>query len=109
MYYKRLIDKYLAEWAEKETRKPLLLRGARHVGKSTAVRHLGEKFANYVEINFERQPNYKPLFTIDLDVKRIVSQMQALCGILPCKPRKNLFMQTLRVVMYAMSEMRLKC
>lgn len=44
MYYKRIIDKYLSEWAERNERKPLLLRGARQVGKSTAVRHLGEKF-----------------------------------------------------------------
>ncbi|MBQ5576306.1 MAG: AAA family ATPase, partial [Bacteroidales bacterium] len=80
MYYKRLIDRSLAEWAAKDSHKPLLLRGARQVGKSTAVRHLGEQFANYVEINFERQPNYKQLFATDLDVKRIVSQMQALCG-----------------------------
>lgn len=39
MYYKRIIDKYLSEWASRETRKPILLRGARQVGKSSAVRH----------------------------------------------------------------------
>lgn len=44
MYYPRFIDSYLAEWASRETHKPLLLRGARQVGKSTAVRHLGEHF-----------------------------------------------------------------
>ena len=38
MYYPRLIDNYLKEWALRPTRKPLLLRGARQVGKSTAVR-----------------------------------------------------------------------
>lgn len=44
MYYKRIVDKYLEEWMNDEERKPLLLRGARQVGKSTAVRHLAEKF-----------------------------------------------------------------
>lgn len=44
MYYPRFIDSYLAEWASRETHKPLLLRGARQVGKSTAVRHLAERF-----------------------------------------------------------------
>ena len=39
MYYKRIIDKYLSEWASRETRKPILLRGARQVGKSSAVLH----------------------------------------------------------------------
>jgi len=38
MYYPRLIDNYLKEWALRPARKPLLLRGARQVGKSTAVR-----------------------------------------------------------------------
>ena len=62
MYYNRLIDNYLTEWAESKSRKPLLLRGARQVGKSTAVKHLGEKFAHYVEIYLEKQPSFKQLF-----------------------------------------------
>ena len=52
MYYARLIDKHLSEWASDNAHKPLLLRGARQVGKSSAVRHLGEKFKQYIEINF---------------------------------------------------------
>ncbi|WP_314968778.1 hypothetical protein [Capnocytophaga gingivalis] len=38
MYYPRLIDSYLKEWAERPARKPLLLRGARQVGKWIVVR-----------------------------------------------------------------------
>lgn len=48
MYYKRIIDKHLSEWASRDTRKPILLRGARQVGKSSAVRHLGKQFKNYL-------------------------------------------------------------
>ncbi len=48
-YHERIIDKYLEEWAKSDAHKPILLRGARQVGKSTAVRHLGEKFSNYVK------------------------------------------------------------
>lgn len=80
MYYERFIDKYLSDWAAREDHKPLLLRGARQVGKSTAVRHLGETFSKYVEINFERHPEYKVLFKENLDVKRIVSQMAVMSG-----------------------------
>lgn len=80
MYFKRLIDKYLIEWAERAERKPLLLRGARQVGKSTAVRHLGRSFGNFVEINFEKQPEYKALFQGNLVVSRIVSQIAAIAG-----------------------------
>ena len=89
MYYQRIIDKYLSEWAARPSHKPILLRGARQVGKSTAVRHLGEQFKYYVEINFEEQPDYKVLFTKDLQVKRIVPQMAAICGI-PIIPGETL-------------------
>lgn len=80
MYYERIIDKYLSDWASRESRKPLLLRGARQVGKSTAVRHLGENFDSYVEINLERHPEYKTVFQSNLDVERIVPQLSVLCG-----------------------------
>ena len=80
MYYTRLIDKNLADWATGTRHKPLLLRGARQVGKSTAVRHLGESFASYVEINFEKNPEFKALFDENLDVNRITSQLEALTG-----------------------------
>ena len=81
MYYPRFIDSYLSEWASREPHKPLLLRGARQVGKSTAVRHLAERFESYVEINFEKQASYIPLFQVkDIDVKKIVSQIAAMAA-----------------------------
>ena len=80
MYYERIIDQYLSEWAARPTHKPVLLRGARQVGKSTAVRHLGEQFKYFVEINLEKQQEYKSLFQPNLDVTRIVPQMAAMHG-----------------------------
>lgn len=80
MYYERLIDFHLEEWASQDKHKPVLLRGARQVGKSTAVRQLGKKFNNFIEINFEKQPEYKTLFLENLDVKRIITQISALYG-----------------------------
>ena len=62
MYYERLIDFHLSKWASQDKHKPVLLRGARQVGKSTAVRQLGKKFNTYIEINFEKQPEYKTIF-----------------------------------------------
>lgn len=89
MYFKRLIDGYLEQWAKKRDHKPMLLRGARQVGKSTAVRHLGETFDNFVEINFEKQPEYKVVFKGNLVVSRIVSEISAMCAI-PITPGKTL-------------------
>lgn len=89
MYYPRLIDIHLKEWAARAEHKPVLLRGARQVGKSTAVRNLGKTFESFVEINFERQPEYKSLFQENLVVERIVTQISALSG-QPIAPGKTL-------------------
>lgn len=62
MYFKRNIDQYLLEWKDSQRRKPLLVRGARQVGKSSSIRHLGESFDYYVEINFETRPEYRQIF-----------------------------------------------
>jgi predicted AAA+ superfamily ATPase len=43
-YIKRNIDRYLEEWKTSSIRKPLLLRGARQVGKSSSVREFGKNF-----------------------------------------------------------------
>jgi len=54
-YLRRRIDIDLLEWMGAEDRKPLVLRGARQVGRSSAVRELSKKFANFLEINFENK------------------------------------------------------
>lgn len=61
-YYKRTIDKELDHWAGEETRKPLLLRGARQVGKTSAVRHLAKQFQYYAEIDFNERTDVHYLF-----------------------------------------------
>ena len=80
MYIKRIIDQYLEEWAKRADHKPILLRGARQVGKSSSVRHLGRLFQNFVEINFEKNEIYKQVFEADLDAHRIVNQLSAVSG-----------------------------
>ena len=61
-YYKRKIDHELESWASANERKPLLLRGARQVGKTTAVRHLGEKFKHFVQVDFNERHDVHYLF-----------------------------------------------
>jgi predicted AAA+ superfamily ATPase len=61
-YIKRLVDSRLEEWAKEFKHKPLLLRGARQVGKSSAVRNLAKKFEYFLEINFEKNAEAKQIF-----------------------------------------------
>lgn len=70
--FKRLIDWHLNEWQNNKGRKPLLIRGARQVGKTHSIRKLGGQFEQFVEINFELSEKAKNLFEKDLDPERIV-------------------------------------
>jgi len=74
-YIKRNIDNELLRWKNTTHRKVVLLRGARQVGKSSAVRELGKSFEHYVEINLEKQPQLKAIFEPDRTVKRIVNEL----------------------------------
>jgi len=76
-YIKRNVDKVLVEWSrEKPTdRKPLLLRGARQVGKSSAVRQLGTQFKHFIEINFDEAKDVKPFFEASLTPQQICEQL----------------------------------
>lgn len=79
-YFKRKIDIHLLEWKNAESRKPLLLRGARQVGKSSAVRELGKSFDNFLEINFENKNNTgaKRIFEKHSDPRLICDELSAL-------------------------------
>lgn len=77
-YYNRHIDKYLNEWKGDDNRKPLLLRGARQVGKSSSIRNLGKTFKYFIEINIEKQENIRQLFNGNIDVKLICNQISAI-------------------------------
>lgn len=76
-YFERFIDKELEQWRNESKHKPILLRGARQVGKSSAIRHFGKQFTNYIEINFDRDRRVGELFKRDLDVKRIIKELSA--------------------------------
>lgn len=106
MYYPRLIDRYLKEWANDSSHKPLLLRGARQVGKSTAVRHLGESFKNFVEINLERNPNLTQIFKGDLDVRRIVSTLSAMVSRPIVEGKTLLFIDEIQICPEAIMSLR---
>jgi predicted AAA+ superfamily ATPase len=77
---KRIIDHFLLAWKTNPHRKPLLLRGARQVGKTYAARQLGTTFTHCIEINFEQLPAAATIFTKDLDVVRILRELSAFTG-----------------------------
>lgn len=67
--FNRGLWKNLENWRESKTRKPLVLRGARQVGKTTLVREFGREYSHYIELNLEKSKD-RELFekTDDIDV-----------------------------------------
>ena len=70
-FFKRKIEKDLAEWRNDAHRKPLVLRGARQTGKTTIIRKFGESFSTFIELNLEKRSD-AALFEYGLGVTELL-------------------------------------
>ena len=78
--FRRSIDKDLQSWIKQPTRKPLIIRGARQVGKSTVVRRFAEaQGLELVEINLERHVRLNDAFAT-LDLTKIFLELDSIAG-----------------------------
>lgn len=80
-----MIDRYLMDdlvrWRESPRRKPLLLNGARQVGKTTLLEEFGRRhFDDLAIVNFDVDPLTKELFERDLDVDRLLRELSVRTG-----------------------------
>lgn len=67
----------LLSWKISDTRKPLIIRGARQVGKTWLMKEFGEtQYSKCVYINFENNERMKHLFNGDLEISRIIAALQ---------------------------------
>ncbi|MEI6209859.1 MAG: AAA family ATPase [Desulfuromonadales bacterium] len=74
---KRVIDEHLLLWKSETKRKPLVIRGARQVGKTFSVRQLGGTFDHFIEVNFEKDRRIASLFAGSLDPRNICEKLSA--------------------------------
>jgi len=71
----------LIRWKKKDTRKPLIVRGARQVGKTWLLKEFANKnFKNCVYVNFEDAPQLQSLFIADFDTVRILNVLEVYTG-----------------------------
>lgn len=105
-YYSRHIDQKLLEWKVSPQRKPLLVRGARQVGKSTAIRELGKSFPYFAEINLEKQPSIQKLFTKDINVKKTCENLSLILNIPIIAGETLLFIDEIQVCQEAVMALR---
>ena len=88
-YYKRKIDEELKCWASSNDRKPLLLRGARQVGKTSAVKHLGLNFEHFAQVDFNERHDVHYLFEDNYSPQEICQMLSVLLRI-PIEAGKTL-------------------
>lgn len=74
---KRIVEEKLLFWKDSLRRKPLILRGARQVGKTWLVENvLAREFSNYIKIDFERNKDVHKYFQDDLDPVKIINYLE---------------------------------
>lgn len=87
----RKIDDFLVKWREEPGRKPLIVKGARQVGKTEAIRFFAENnYENVVEINFVLQKQYKTIFDDSFEVDTIVKNISLIDPDVKFVPGKTL-------------------
>ena len=81
VYMYRYAIEELFRWKEKPNRKPIIIQGARHVGKTWLMKEFGKKsYTHTVYINFKDNETMEDLFSYDLDTKRLITGMELYSG-----------------------------
>lgn len=76
MYLKRKIDYFLKQWKEDKEHKPLIVKGARQVGKTESILHFAkENYSNIIYINFALEKKYTKILDDGYDVDSIIKNI----------------------------------
>ena len=89
---KRKIDNFLIEWKKSPNKKPLIVKGARQVGKTVSIRHFAQQqYKHVVDINFALQRQYNGIFDDGYDVDTIIRNITLINPQLVFEPGETLF------------------
>src|SRR5947207_15348952 len=103
---KRDLIIHLQVWRDSPLRKPLILRGARQVGKSWIVREFGKKFPACVTVNFEKTPKACQFFSGSLEIPMLLERLSLFAGQLIQPGRTLLFLDEIQACEQAMIALR---
>jgi predicted AAA+ superfamily ATPase len=106
MYIERTVDKELLNWSLSSNRKPLLIRGARQVGKSTAVRQLAKKFEHFIEINFDEQTAFGQLFESLSSIDDLLEKLAVITNTQIIEGKTLIFLDEIQACIPAISSLR---
>ena len=90
-HLKRKIDNFLVEWKESPNKKPLIVRGARQIGKTESISAFGRAhYRHFININFVLQEKYKSIFADGFEVNQIIKNISLLDSSLHIEPGETL-------------------
>ena len=72
---RRKIDSYFQEWKKKTGKLPLIIRGARQIGKTYSIRKFGSTYKSFIEINFVDNPEYKDIFSKGYSPEEVIKRI----------------------------------
>lgn len=88
MYLKRKLDIFLQEWKNSADKKPLIIKGARQIGKTESIKHFSSNYENFININFVLEKKYKNIcedgYTVN-DIVRNISRIDSEKRFIPGK------------------------
>lgn len=88
---KRKVDKFLVDWKNKEDKKPLIIKGARQIGKTESIKNFAKNnYKNVVEINFAIEKKYKSIFNDGFEVDTIIRNISFINPDFKFVPRETL-------------------
>jgi predicted AAA+ superfamily ATPase len=105
-YFQRDIEQELIQWKNENDRHPLLIRGARQVGKSSVIRHFSSQFRYFVELNFEMDTEVKSIFDGNLRPHLICEQLSVFYNTPIIAGETLLFFDEIQTCLPAISSLR---
>ena len=77
----RTVIRKMIEWKNSDCRKPMILKGARQVGKTWIMKEFGRKYyENYTYFNFDEEDSLASIFEENKNPHRIVELLSLICG-----------------------------
>lgn len=106
MYIKRDLETELENWRNDSAKKPLLIRGARQVGKSSTIKNFGKNFGSFLEINFDAKAEYAQVFEKYITPKEVCEELSIISGVKITEGKTLLFFDEIQLCPKAISSLR---
>jgi predicted AAA+ superfamily ATPase len=107
---KRQVYEKLVQWRNKKGRKPLVIKGARQVGKTWLIKKFGEtEFGSFVYINCDSNERISELFEHDYDVKRILRGLSAVTEVSIIPGETLIFLDEIQEIPRAVQALKYFC